>query len=62
MKCHTINVVGKMMRKIAVALDQRTVSDLDQWFGKAGIRTEAERCNLPVNLLEERESPESPYA
>jgi Arc/MetJ-type ribon-helix-helix transcriptional regulator len=51
MKCHTTN----MVRKIAVTLDQKTVSDLDQWVREGRYSNRSRALQSAVDLLVERE-------
>jgi Arc/MetJ-type ribon-helix-helix transcriptional regulator len=51
MYCHT----GKVVRKIAVTLDQRTVADLDRWVKEGKYPNRSRALQSAVNILSERE-------
>ena len=51
MFCHT----DQMVQKIAVTLDQRTVSDLDKWVREGKYPNRSRALQSAVNLLSERE-------
>ena len=51
MFCHP----GKVARKIAVTLDQRTVADLDRWVQEGKYPNRSRALQSAVNLLTERE-------
>jgi Arc/MetJ-type ribon-helix-helix transcriptional regulator len=44
-----------MVQKIAVTLDQRTVSDLDRWVKEGKYANRSRALQSAVNLLSERE-------
>jgi Arc/MetJ-type ribon-helix-helix transcriptional regulator len=51
MFCHT----GKVVQKIAVTLDQRTVADLDRWVKEGKYPNRSRALQSAVNILGERE-------
>jgi Arc/MetJ-type ribon-helix-helix transcriptional regulator len=51
MICHT----GKVVQKIAVTLDQRTVADLDRWVKEGRYPNRSRALQSAVNILSERE-------
>ena len=51
MFCHT----KRMVKKIAVTLDQRTVADLDRWVKEGKYPNRSRALQSAVNLLCERE-------
>jgi Arc/MetJ-type ribon-helix-helix transcriptional regulator len=51
MICHT----GKVVQKIAVTLDQRTVADLDRWVKQGKYPNRSRALQSAVNILSERE-------
>ena len=51
MFCHP----GKVARKIAVTLDQRTVADLGRWVKEGKYANRSRALQSAVNILSERE-------
>jgi len=51
MFCHT----GDVVQKIAVTLDERTVSDLDRWVREGKYSNRSRAVQSAVDLLSERE-------
>jgi Arc/MetJ-type ribon-helix-helix transcriptional regulator len=51
MFCHP----GKVVQKIAVTLDQRTVADLDRWVKEGKYPNRSRALQSAVNILSERE-------
>ena len=51
MNCHT----ERMLQKVAVTLEKRTVEDLDRWVREGRYANRSRALQAAVNLLSERE-------
>ena len=51
MNCHT----ERMLQKVAVTLEKRTVEDLDRWVREGRYPNRSRALQAAVNLLSERE-------
>jgi Arc/MetJ-type ribon-helix-helix transcriptional regulator len=51
MNCHT----GRMVQKVAVTLEKKTVADLDRWVREGRYPNRSRALQRAVDLLEERE-------
>ncbi len=52
MNCHT----ERMLQKVAVTLEKRTVEDLDRWVREGRYPNRSRALQAAVNLLSERET------